>query len=97
MHPLPPLLHNAPREIAGAVEREIDEIRAADAHDRAIESIRLVQVWEDAERLGAGKKSLVVGLRLRSASGTISSDESRRIVDGIVAACSRECGAVLRG
>ena len=78
----------------GDLERAI---RAADTHDRAIESIRLVQVWEDAERLGPGKKSMVVGLRLRSASGTISSDESRRIVEGIVATCGRECGAVLRG
>ena len=78
----------------GDLERAI---RATDTHDRAIESIRLVQVWEDAERLGAGKKSMVVGLRLRSATGTISSDESKRIVDGIVAACGRDCGAVLRG
>ena len=78
----------------GDLERAI---RAADTHDRAIESIRLVQVWEDAERLGPGKKSMVVGLRLRSASGTISSDESRRIVEGIVATCGRECAAVLRG
>ena len=78
----------------GDLERAI---RAADGGERAIESIRLVQVWEDAERLGAGKKSLVVGLRLRSVQGTISSDESKRIVDGIVAACGRDCGAVLRG
>ena len=78
----------------GDVERAI---RRSDDARRAIESIRLVQVWEDAERLGAGKKSLVVALRLRSAAGTISSEESRRIVEEVVAACGRECGAVLRG
>jgi phenylalanyl-tRNA synthetase beta chain len=62
-----------------------------------LEEIRLVQIWEDEERLGQGKKSVVVGVRLRSHSGTISSDESKRLIDGIVAACHRECGAVLRG
>jgi phenylalanyl-tRNA synthetase beta chain len=54
-------------------------------------------VWEDAERLGEGKKSLVVGLRFRSQTGTISSDESKRLIEAIVASCGRECGAVLRG
>jgi len=72
-------------------------IRGAPGADTMLESLSLGQVWEDAERLGAGKKSLVVGLRLRSQTGTISSDESKRLIDGIVAACGRSCGAVLRG
>lgn len=59
--------------------------------------MHLVEVWEDAERLGAGRKSMVVSLRLRSPAGTIGGEESRRIVDGIVAACGRACGATLRG
>jgi phenylalanyl-tRNA synthetase beta chain len=72
-------------------------IRGAPGADRMLESLSLEQVWEDAERLGAGKKSLVVGLRFRSQTGTISSDESKRLVEAIVASCGRECGAVLRG
>ena len=52
-----------------------------------VESRELRQVWEDAERLGAGRKSLVVGLRVRSQSGTISSDESKRLVEAIVPSC----------
>lgn len=36
IRPLPPLLHNAPREIAGAVEREIVQIRGSEAHARVI-------------------------------------------------------------
>ncbi|MFM7077804.1 MAG: phenylalanine--tRNA ligase subunit beta [Planctomycetaceae bacterium] len=62
-----------------------------------VERVHLVEVWEDAERLGAGRKSMVVSLRLRSPAGTIGGEESRRIVDGIVAACGRACGATLRG
>ncbi|RLS35605.1 MAG: phenylalanine--tRNA ligase subunit beta [Planctomycetota bacterium] len=77
----------------GDVERAI---RGADSVAKLVEEIRLLQVWEDAERLGVGKKSMVVGLRLRSQSGTISSDDSKQFVDGIVAACGRDCGAILR-
>ena len=72
-------------------------IRGAPGADTLLEGITLEQVWEDAQRLGAGKKSLVVGLRFRSLAGTISSDESKRLIEAIVASCGRSCGAVLRG
>jgi phenylalanyl-tRNA synthetase beta chain len=61
-----------------------------------LEQCRLVQVWKDAERLGPGKKSMVVSLRLRSFTGTLSSDEANRVVSDVVAACGRKVGAVLR-
>jgi phenylalanyl-tRNA synthetase beta chain len=61
-----------------------------------LEDCRLVQVWRDADRLGAGRKSFVVALSLRSAAGTLSGDEAGRIVDGVVAECGRRVNAVLR-
>ncbi|MFM8707434.1 MAG: phenylalanine--tRNA ligase subunit beta [Planctomycetia bacterium] len=61
-----------------------------------LEECRLAQVWTDAERLGAGRKSFVVALRLRSDSGTLSGEEAGRTIDAVVAACGRQCGAVLR-
>jgi phenylalanyl-tRNA synthetase beta chain len=61
-----------------------------------LEECRLVQVWTDAERLGPGKKSFVVSLRLRSHTGTLSGEEATRTVEAVVAACGRQCGAVLR-
>ena len=61
-----------------------------------VEQCRLMQVWQDAERLGVGKKSVVVSLRLRSDSGTLSGDEAARIVEAVVAECGRRVGAVLR-
>ena len=75
-------------EIASAVR---------DAAGELLEDCRLVQVWEDAERLGAGRKSFVVALRLRSTTGTLSSDATRGVVEQIVAACGARCGAALRG
>ena len=47
VHPLPPLLHNQPREIAGAVEREIAEVRAGDA------SARIAVAYADCGTYGA--------------------------------------------
>jgi phenylalanyl-tRNA synthetase beta chain len=62
-----------------------------------LDTCRLVQVWEDAERLGAGRKSFVVALTLRSAAGTLSGEEAGRVVDAVVAECGRRVGATLRG
>jgi phenylalanyl-tRNA synthetase beta chain len=62
-----------------------------------LERCSLVQVWRDADRLGAGRKSFVVSITLRSPTGTLSGDEAGRIVDGVVAECGRRAGAVLRG
>jgi phenylalanyl-tRNA synthetase beta chain len=75
-------------EIAAAVREAAGEL---------LEDCRLVQVWEDAERLGADRKSFVIALRLRSDTGTLSSDATRGVVEQIVAACSARCGAALRG
>ena len=61
-----------------------------------LEQCRLVQVWKDADRLGVGKKSLVISFRLRSATGTLSSEDANRTVAAVVEACGRQVGAVLR-
>jgi len=61
-----------------------------------LERCRLVEIWKDAERLGPGRKSVVVSLRLRSDSGTLSSDDAKRAVDAVISSCNSHCGAVLR-
>ena len=61
-----------------------------------LEECRLVQVWTDADRLGAGKKSFVVSLRLRSSEGTLAGEDANRTVEAVVASCGQQCGAVLR-
>jgi phenylalanyl-tRNA synthetase beta chain len=68
----------------------------ASAGGELLEDFRLGQVWSDAERLGAGRKSFVVALRLRSGTGTLSGEEAGRAVERIVAACTARCGATLR-
>jgi phenylalanyl-tRNA synthetase beta chain len=61
-----------------------------------LEDCRLVEVWRDAERLGPGKKSFVVSLRLRSTAGTLSGEAAARAVEAVLTECRRS-GAVLRG
>ena len=61
-----------------------------------LERCELVQVWEDADRLGAERKSFVVALALRPRSGSLSGDEANAAVTRIVDACTAEVGATLR-
>lgn len=68
----------------------------ADAAGATLEHLRLDQVWVDAAKLGEGRKSLLVSLRLRSPSGTLSGDDTRRILDAVVASCGERCRATLR-
>lgn len=92
-----------------AVERDINlvvdeavpwaelELAIRGAAGDLLERCRVGQVWRDAERLGAGRKSLVVSLSLRSRVGTLTGDEAGRVVNEVVAACGHRCGATLRG
>jgi phenylalanyl-tRNA synthetase beta chain len=61
-----------------------------------LEQCRIAQIWQDAERLGAGKKSVVVTLRLRSDHGTLSGEEAQRLVHTVIEACRQAVGATLR-
>jgi phenylalanyl-tRNA synthetase beta chain len=61
-----------------------------------LESIAYQETYRHAERLGAGKKSLLFSIQLRSAEGTLTNEQADAVRDKIVAAASRELGAELR-
>ena len=63
----------------------------------ALESVRLGQIWRDAERLGEGKKSVVVSIRLRSFKETLSAEQANSFVEAMVRSCQDRVGAALRG
>lgn len=88
------------RDLNLVVDDSVPWSAVASAISRAagglLERLNLEQVWSDAERLGPGKKSLLVSVRLRSDAGTLSGDETRRIIDSAVAAARESCNAVLR-
>ena len=60
------------------------------------EHLELQDVYRNAERLGPGKKSLLLTLTLRSADGTLTGEEADAIREKIVAACAERHGAQLR-
>ena len=62
-----------------------------------LESCRVAEIWRDAERLGARRKSLLVALRLRSPSATLTGDDAAKLIAAIVAECAHRCAATLRG
>ena len=67
-----------------------------DCGDDLLESIAYQETYRHAERLGAGKKSLLFSIQLRSAEGTLTNEQADAVRDKIVAAARRELGAELR-
>ncbi|MHC5906055.1 phenylalanine--tRNA ligase subunit beta [Streptomyces sp. S6] len=62
-----------------------------------LESIRLFDVYENAEQLGEGRKSLAYALRFRALDRTLTVDEASAARDAAVALAGERSGAVLRG
>lgn len=61
-----------------------------------LEQVSFQEEWRDPERLGKGRKSLLFGITLRSAKGTLTSEEADTVRDGIVARLEKELGGKLR-
>ncbi|MGW2050248.1 phenylalanine--tRNA ligase subunit beta [Streptomyces sp. NPDC001858] len=62
-----------------------------------LEAIRLFDVYENAEQLGEGRKSLAYALRFRAGDRTLTVDEASAARDAAVALAGERTGAVLRG
>jgi phenylalanyl-tRNA synthetase beta chain len=60
------------------------------------ESLDYRQTYRDPQRLGANRKSLLFSIALRSAEGTLTSQQADELRDQIVAACRANHGAELR-
>lgn len=73
------------------VERLVSE-----AGGDLVESIQYQETYRDPERLGAGKKSLLFSMQLRSATGTLTNEEADGVRERIVAILSQQVGGELR-
>ncbi len=60
------------------------------------EGVEYRDTWRDPQRLGEGKKSLLLTIVLRWREGTMTSQQADEVRDRIVEACSRQHGAELR-
>ncbi len=96
----PPVFPAVSRDLNLVVDERVlwDEVsntvrEAAQPH---VENVELQDVYRDPERLGRGKKSLLLALTLRSASGTLTGEEADAVQARVVAACEKSHGAQLR-
>ena len=60
------------------------------------EGLEYRDTYRDAQRLGTGKKSLLMTLLLRSKEGTLTNQQADELRERIVAACQAKHGAELR-
>jgi phenylalanyl-tRNA synthetase beta chain len=61
-----------------------------------VESIQYQETYRDPQRLGAGKKSLLFTLQLRSAAATLTNEEADGVRERIVAILAQQVGGELR-
>ncbi|MGW1805932.1 phenylalanine--tRNA ligase subunit beta [Streptomyces sp. NPDC002078] len=91
----------ATQDVALVVDRPVPsgEVEAAlrEGAGELLESIRLFDVYENAEQLGEGKKSLAYALRFRAGDRTLTVDEASAARDAAIALAGERTGAVLRG
>ncbi len=67
-----------------------------DAAKPQAEGLTFVDVYRDDERLGKGKKSLLMTLTLRSPEGTLTGEQADAVLDRVVAAVKSNRGGELR-
>ncbi|MFF9818424.1 phenylalanine--tRNA ligase subunit beta [Streptomyces sp. NPDC014006] len=91
----------ATQDVALVVDKPVPaaEVEAAlrEGAGELLEYIRLFDVYENAEQLGDGKKSLAYALRFRAGDRTLTVDEASAARDAAVALAAERTGAVLRG
>ncbi|WP_425835987.1 phenylalanine--tRNA ligase subunit beta [Streptomyces fractus] len=91
----------ATQDVALIVDRTVPaaEVEKAlrEGAGELLESIRLFDVYENAEQLGDDKKSLAYALCFRAGDRTLKADEASAARDAAVALAAERTGAVLRG
>jgi phenylalanyl-tRNA synthetase beta chain len=61
-----------------------------------VETVAYKETYRNPDKLGAGNKSLVFSLQLRSARGTLTNEEADGVRDRIVTVLEKQLGAALR-
>ncbi|MGW4347376.1 phenylalanine--tRNA ligase subunit beta [Streptomyces sp. NPDC004690] len=91
----------ATQDVALVVDKPVPaaEVEAAlrEGAGELLEAIRLFDVYENAEQLGDGRKSLAYALRFRAPDRTLTVDEASAARDAAVALAAERTGAALRG
>ena len=80
-------------EEATTVGSLLDVIRKTGGN--LLEKVELFDIYRGAQLL-SGKKSVAFSLTIRNTERTLSDDDVNPLMQKILAACEKECGATLR-
>lgn len=90
----------AKEDLAFVVKQDVPALKVYNAIAKAgeglVEKLRLFDVFENAEQLGEGRKSLAFALRLRAADHTLSPQEIKETRNRIIKKVEKTCQATLR-
>jgi phenylalanyl-tRNA synthetase beta chain len=92
----PPVLLDVALVVGTDVPEHEVEQTLREAAGPLLESIRLFDVYADADRLGADRRSLAFALRFRAPDRTMTVDEATTLRDAAIAAAVATHGAELR-
>jgi phenylalanyl-tRNA synthetase beta chain len=92
----PPVLLDVALVVGTDVPASEVEGTLREAAGPLLESIRLFDVYVDADRVGAGRRSLAFALRFRASDRTLTLDEATSLRDEAIAAAVRDHRAELR-
>jgi phenylalanyl-tRNA synthetase beta chain len=96
LSPYPPIGRDLNMVLDEAVRwADVEQIVRVTGGD-TLEEVAYQDTYRNAARIGAGKKSVVFSLKLRSATGTLTSEEADGVRDRVVAALAKQVGGVLR-
>lgn len=90
----------AKEDLAFVVKQDVPALKVYNAIAKAgeglVEELRLFDVFENAEQLGEGRKSLAFALRLRAADHTLNPQEIKETRNRIIKKVEKTCQATLR-
>ena len=93
----PPVTMDVAFVVDEAVTHEMLVQRMKSAGGKLLDSVELFDVYRDAERLGAGKKSMAYKLEYRAADRTLTSQEVDKAHEKLVKKVCGATGAEIRG
>jgi len=95
-----PLFPSIDLDLAIVVSEEVTAERVMqvirNAAGNLLDDVRVFDVYRDADRLGAGKKSLAFSLRYQALDRTLTSEEVEKVHDKVLRKLEGATGAVLR-
>jgi phenylalanyl-tRNA synthetase beta chain len=96
LSPYPPVGRDLNIVVAESVHWSEVEALVRESGGELVETIAYKETYRNPDKIGAGNKSLVFSLQLRSARGTLTNEEADGVRDRIVAVLEKQLGAALR-